>query len=113
MNFEEMFSDLAPKRNATVIGGHSFYARPMTVSEFCAHINNPNKNERDDLAILNCIEDDEGKPIFDSIDRVKALYSTVRSELAMAVATMTIFLPPVEVEQSVKTVGSNSSNTDK
>ena len=111
MNFEEIFKDLAPQRKETKIGQYSFYARPMTVSEFSEHITNPNKKERDDLAILNCIEDESGSPVFESIDQVKALYTTVRTELATAVAAMAIFLPPVDAEKSVKGTGLNDSNT--
>lgn len=102
MNFEKMFADLAPKRNPIKIGEYTFYARPMTVNEFSEHINNLDKNARDDIAIFNCIEDEDGKRVFESTEQVKALYSTVRNELAMAVATMTVFLPAVDVEQSVK-----------
>ncbi|WP_283647928.1 cytochrome [Hafnia paralvei] len=99
MNFEEMFKDLIPERKAIKFGNHTFYVRPMTVSEFTAHVHNPNKSERDDIAIFNCVQDESGASVFSSVDEVKSLYTTVRSALAGEVAVASVFMPPNEVEK--------------
>ncbi len=99
MNFEEMFKDLIPERKPIKLGNHTFYVRPMTVSEFTAHVNNPNKSERDDIAIFNCVQDESAASVFSSVDEVKSLYTTVRSTLAGEVAVASVFMPPNEVEK--------------
>ncbi|MDP8728362.1 cytochrome [Serratia marcescens] len=113
MNFTEMFAALAPKKKEILINGFKFYARPMTVAEFQEHMTNENKNERDALMIFKCISDENNKPVFESVDQIKALYSNVQLELAQACADMSIFLPPREVEKSVKQTGQSDSDSNK
>ncbi|CAI0911806.1 cytochrome [Serratia sp. JSRIV001] len=102
MNKESMFAALAPKRKEISIKEFKFYARPMTVSEFQEHMSNPNKKERDAIMIKNCIVDESGNQIFDSVDEVKALYTNVQMELAQASADMAIFIEPRELEKQLK-----------
>lgn len=99
MNFEKMMLDLAPKREPIKIGEYTFYARPMTVKEYIEHLYNPDKSDRDELTIFRCIQDENGKPIFESIEQVKSLYSNVKSVLIGAVADASIRIDPVEVEK--------------
>lgn len=112
MKMQDMFAALAPKRKEIDINGFKFYARPMTVAEFQEHMSNENKGDRDAVMIFNCISDDEGLQVFESPEQVKSLYTNVQLELAQACAEMTIFLPPREVEQSVKETGPSNSDTD-
>ncbi len=102
MDINKMMETLAPKKSPVEIAGFQFYARPMTVQEFSSHINNPKKNDRDDLMILLCIEDENGNPVFESLEQVKALYTNVRSELANACANASVFIGPTQIEQEVK-----------
>lgn len=99
MNFEQMMQDLAPKREPIQIGTYTFFARPMTVKEYLEHLYNPDKSDRDELTILRCIVDEEGKPVFETIDQVKKLFSNVKSVLIGAVADASIRIDPVEVEK--------------
>ncbi|OAT17079.1 hypothetical protein M977_04325 [Buttiauxella gaviniae ATCC 51604] len=99
MNFEKMMQDLAPKREPIQIGEYTFYARPMTVKEYLEHLYNPDKSDRDELTIFRCIQDEDGKPVFETIDQVKKLFSNVKSILIGAVADASIRIDPVEVEK--------------
>ncbi|PEH74292.1 cytochrome [Edwardsiella tarda] len=102
MNFNEMMAALSPKRESLTIQGYQFYARPMTVQEFNDHITNADKDARDELSILRCIEDEEGNPVFTDIKQVKQLYTTVRAELIGLVALATLMPEPSKVEKEVK-----------
>ena len=46
--------------------------------------------------ILECIEHEDGSKVFDSLEQVKALYTTVRAQLAGAVTRASIFTETVE-----------------
>ncbi|STW00193.1 Uncharacterised protein [Klebsiella pneumoniae] len=73
-NFEEMIAALSPKREAVELNGFKFYARPMTVSEFGeAFYQGKDKEDRNDIMILECIEHEDGSKVFDSLEQVKAL----------------------------------------
>ncbi|HBZ1077151.1 cytochrome [Klebsiella pneumoniae] len=96
-NFEEMIAALSPKREAVELNGFKFYARPMTVSEFGeAFYLGKDKEDRNDIMILECIEHEDGSKVFDSLEQVKALYTTVRAQLAGAVTRASIFTETVE-----------------
>ncbi|HGA5124892.1 TPA: cytochrome [Salmonella enterica subsp. enterica serovar Javiana] len=97
-----MLAALSPKKESVKIGGYTFYARPMSVAEFSKHITNPDKNGRDEISILNCIVDEDGNTIFENIEQVQALYTTVKAELAGLVATASLMPAPSEVEEEVK-----------
>jgi hypothetical protein len=112
MKIPEMFAALAPKQKEVEINGFKFYARPMSVAEFQEHMSNEDKHGRDAIMIHRCILDDEGLQVFESPEQVKSLYTNVQLELAQACADMTIFLPPREVEKSVKETGLSNSDTD-
>lgn len=58
MNINEMLAALTPARKSIEINGFKFYARPMTVVEFNEHITAVDKNGRDELTILNCVQGD-------------------------------------------------------
>ena len=94
-NFEEMIAALSPKREAVELNGFKFYARPMTVSEF-GEAFYQGKEDRNDIMILECIEHEDGSKVFDSLEQVKALYTTVRTQLAGAVTRASIFTETVE-----------------
>ncbi|EJK1262908.1 cytochrome [Salmonella enterica] len=102
MNLNEMLKALSPKRESITINGFTFYARPMTVSEFNSHIMNRDKNGRDEIAIMNCIVDENGKQIFESIEQVNSLFTTARAELVGLVAQASLMASPSEVEEEVK-----------
>ena len=96
-NFEEMIAALSPKREAVELNGFKFYARPMTVSEFGeAFYQGKDKEDRNDIMILECIEHEDGSKVFDSLEQFKALYTTVRAQLAGAVTRASIFTETVE-----------------
>ncbi|HBS6429894.1 TPA: cytochrome [Klebsiella pneumoniae] len=96
-NFEEMIAALSPKREAVELNGFKFYARPMTVSEFGeAFYQGKDNEDRNDIMILECIEHEDGSKVFDSLEQVKALYTTVRAQLAGAVTRASIFTETVE-----------------
>lgn len=96
-NFEEMIAALSPKREAVELNGFKFYARPMTVSEFGeVFYQGKDKEDRNDIMILECIEHEDGSKVFDSLEQVKALYTTVRAQLAGAVTRASIFTETVE-----------------
>ena len=77
-NFEEMIAALSPKREAVELNGFKFYARPMTVSEFGeAFYQGKDKEDRNDIMILECIEHEDGSKVFDSLEQVKALYTWI------------------------------------
>ncbi|HAX2909450.1 TPA: cytochrome [Escherichia coli] len=102
MNINEMLAALTPARKSIEINGFKFYARPMTVVEFNEHITAVDKNGRDELTILNCVQDEDGNQIFESIDQVNALYTTAKQKLIGLVAMASIMPEPSEVEESVK-----------
>lgn len=102
MNLNEMLAALSPKRESLEINGYKFYARPMTVVEFNEHIIAKDKNGRDETTILNCIVDEDGKQIFESIEQVRALYTTVKQQLIGLVAIASIMPEPSKVEEEVK-----------
>ncbi|MEJ1770498.1 cytochrome [Escherichia coli] len=102
MNINEMLAALSPKRESVTIGGFTFYARPMSVKEFNEHVFNTDKEDRDERSILRCIEDEDGKPVFESIEQVKALYTNVRSELIGLVAQVSLMQDPAVIENEVK-----------
>ncbi|MEZ7211456.1 cytochrome [Pantoea ananatis] len=102
MDFSKMMEALAPKKTPVEISGYTFYARPMSVVEFSEHVSNPSKNDRDDLMILNCITDESGEKVFESLEQVKQLYTNVRSELASACAQASILLPATDIEKELK-----------
>ncbi|WP_105471663.1 cytochrome [Escherichia coli] len=102
MNLQEMLAALTPARKSIEINGFKFYARPMTVVEFNEHITAVDKNGRDELTILNCVQDEEGNQIFESIEQVNALYTTAKQKLIGLVAMASIMPEPSEVEESVK-----------
>ncbi|MCP6612714.1 cytochrome, partial [Klebsiella pneumoniae] len=54
------------------------------------------KEDRNDIMILECIEHEDGSKVFDSLEQVKALYTTVRAQLAGAVTRASIFTETVE-----------------
>lgn len=106
MNFDEMFKDLIAPRKSVTIGKHTFYARPMSVKEYIDHIMNPEKADRDELTIMRCIEDEHGKPVFESIDQVKQLYTVARSELIGLVSQVSIVMELPELEKKSETTPS-------
>ncbi|HFR7074815.1 TPA: hypothetical protein ACHXQG_002413, partial [Shigella sonnei] len=102
MNLNEMLKALSPKRESLTLGGFTFYARPMSVQEFNEHVFNTDKKDRDERSILRCIEDEDGKPVFESIEQVKALYTSVRSELIGLVAQASLMKDAAVIENEVK-----------
>lgn len=102
MNLNEMLAALSPKRESIEINGYKFYARPMTVVEFSQHLTAQEKNGRDELSILNCIVDEDGNQIFQNIEQVNALYTTVKQQLIGLVALATIMPDPAAIESEVK-----------
>ncbi|EAO4368286.1 cytochrome [Salmonella enterica] len=102
MNVEEMLKALSPKRESLTINGFTFYARPMTVAEFNSHIMNRDKNGRDEIAIMNCIVDENGKQVFKNIKQVNGMFTTTRAELVGLVAQASLMASPSEVEEEVK-----------
>ncbi|MDM2788096.1 cytochrome [Citrobacter sp. Cpo113] len=98
MNFDEMLASLSPSREPVEINGFKFYARPMTVSEFGEfYFKNENTEERNDRMILNCIQHEDGTPVFKEIAQVQKLYTTVRSQLASAVSNASILTKDSDV----------------
>lgn len=91
-NFEKMIADLSPKRESVKIGDYEFFARPMTVSEFGDFYINNETTDRNDMMILNCIEHKDGSRVFESIEKVQALYTTIRAQLAGAVSKASIMV---------------------
>ncbi|EDA3265525.1 cytochrome [Salmonella enterica subsp. enterica serovar Bovismorbificans] len=102
MNLNEMLQALSPKRESVVINGYEFFARPMSVSEFIEHVGNPDKNIRDEKTIFDCIQDKDGKQVFESIEQVSALYTTVKRQLIDLVALASIMPKESDVESEVK-----------
>lgn len=104
MNLQEMLAALSPKREHIEINGYKFYARPMTVVELTRHMTAEDKNGRDEISILDCIEDEDGKPVFENIDQVKSLYTTVRKQLIDLVVYASIkpYKEDAEIEKEVK-----------
>lgn len=102
MNINDLLKALSPKREAMEINGFKFYARPMSVQEFNEHIQNGNKEDRDERTIMKCIEDENGKPVFTNIKQVKALYTTVKANLIGLVALASMMPEPSKVEEEVK-----------
>lgn len=91
MNFEAMIAALSPKREPIKIGEFDFYARPMTVEEFGKlYFTGKSEKDKNDLMILNCIENEDGSPVFESIEQVQKLYTTVRAQLSSAVSKVSI-----------------------
>lgn len=85
-NFEQMMSELAPKKEPVEINGYKFYVRPMTVSELAAAFQiGESKEDRGDLMILACVQHEDGSQVFENLDQVKRLYTNVRSKLYSAV----------------------------
>lgn len=102
MNLNEMLKALSPKRESVTVSGYTFYARPMTVQEFNEHVFNTDKVDRDERSILRCIVDENDKPVFESIEQVKSLYTSVRSELIGLVAQASLMKEAAEIENDVK-----------
>ncbi|MBC5790608.1 cytochrome [Providencia sp. JUb39] len=102
MNLNDLLAALSPKRQAMEIQGFKFYARPMSVREFNEHIQNNNKEDRDEKTILRCVEDESGKPVFKNIEQVRGLYTTVKAQLIGLVALASMMPEPSKVEQEVK-----------
>lgn len=102
MNLNDMLAALSPKREAMEINGYKFYARPMTVREFNEHIQNNDKDDRDERTILRCVTDEKGKPVFKNLDQVKALYTNVKAQLIGLVALASLMPEPSKVEEEVK-----------
>ncbi|EOX5471731.1 cytochrome [Escherichia coli] len=102
MNINDLLKALSPKREAMEINGFKFYARPMSVKEFNEHIQNNNKEDRDERTILRCIEDESGNPVFTNIKQVKTLYTTVKAQLIGLVALASMMPEPSKVEEAVK-----------
>ncbi|WP_337015296.1 cytochrome [Leclercia sp. AS011] len=100
---KDIFKDLIAPRHALKIsfpsGDVTVYARPMTVSEYSEHINNPDKQDRDELSILRCIVDENGVPVFDSVDEVKKIYTNVRKQMIGLISLTSFTLDPVEFEK--------------
>ena len=104
MNYAEMIASLAPANKKVDFKGFSFFCRPMTVQEFIAHCSSYGDPQREEKAILACVVDADGKPVFKSLDDVLRLPTTLRSLLANGIGEMTMVeddeLP--EFEESVK-----------
>lgn len=93
MNFEEMIASLTPKRDKVTINGFDFYARPMTVQEFGEfYYMGKTDKDRNDLMILNCIEKEDGTPVFENLEQISKLYTTVRAKLASHVSNVSILM---------------------
>ncbi|ECX0160811.1 cytochrome [Salmonella enterica subsp. enterica serovar Muenchen] len=102
MKLHEMLAALSPKRESLTIGGFTFYARPMSVVEFNQHIIAADKNGRDEISILNCIVDEDGNQVFETLEQVQSLYTTVKSQLIGLVASASLMPEASEVEEAVK-----------
>lgn len=102
MDLNEMLAALSPKREAMEINGFKFYARSMSVREFNEHLQNDNKEDRDERTILRCIVDESGKPIFKNLEQVKALYTSVKAQLIGLVALASLMPEANKVEEEVK-----------
>ncbi|EGL8902532.1 cytochrome [Salmonella enterica] len=102
MNITEMLKALSPQRESAEINGFTFYARPMTLKEFNEHLLNANKELRDEISIMRCIVDEDNNPIFTSLDQIRQLYTSVRSELIGLVAQASLMPEPTKVEEEVK-----------
>ncbi|WP_311750741.1 cytochrome [Proteus columbae] len=102
MKINDLLAALSPKREAMEIQGFKFYARPMSVREFNEHVQNNDKEDRDERTILRCIEDEDGKPVFKNINQVKALYTNVKAQLIGLVAMASLMPEPSKIEQEVK-----------
>ncbi|HBZ8158457.1 TPA: cytochrome [Escherichia coli] len=103
MNFQEMLSALSPKREPVELAGFKFYARPMTLSEYGeGFIASKDGADVNDQMILKCIQNEDGTPVFNSIDEVTSLYTTVRSVLTGAIqkASFHVEKTPDEMEKS-------------
>nr|WP_289247800.1 cytochrome [Escherichia coli] len=74
----------------------------VSKKEFNEHVFNTDKEDRDERSILRCIEDEDGKPVFESMEQVKALYTNVRSELIGLVAQASLMQDPAVIENEVK-----------
>ncbi|EPG2187937.1 TPA: cytochrome [Enterobacter hormaechei subsp. steigerwaltii] len=86
LDFQEMMAALAPKKEPVEINGFKFYVRPMSVSELAAAFQvSDNKEDRGDLMILACVQHEDGSQVFETLEQVQALYTTVRSKLYSAV----------------------------
>ncbi|EDA8844930.1 cytochrome [Salmonella enterica subsp. enterica serovar Agbeni] len=102
MNINEMLAALSPKRESITFGEYTFYARPMTLKEFNEHVMNGNKELRDEVSIMRCIVDEDNNPIFESIEQVRGLYTSVRNEMIGLVAQASLMPEPAKVEEEVK-----------
>ncbi|EDT7800731.1 cytochrome [Salmonella enterica subsp. enterica serovar Berkeley] len=102
MNINEMLAALSPKRESITFGEYTFYARPMTLKEFNEHVMNGNKELRDEVSIMRCIVDEDNNPIFESIEQVRGLYTSVRNEMIGLVAQASLMPEPSKVEEEVK-----------
>lgn len=102
MNLNEMLAALSPKREAVEINGFKFYARSMSVREFNEHIQNNDKEDRDERTILRCIVDENDKPVFKNLGQVKSLYTNVKAQLIGLVALASLMPEPNKVEEAVK-----------
>lgn len=92
MNFQEMITALSPQRELVEVSGFKFYARPMTVSEFGEfYFSGKSEQDKNDLMILNCIQNENGSPVFETIEQVQKLYTTVRAQLSSAVSKVSIY----------------------
>ncbi|HBM9257479.1 TPA: cytochrome [Citrobacter freundii] len=87
MKFEEMIAALGAKREVVEIKGFNFYVRAMTVEEFGKFFF---MEDQTDNMILKCIENEDGSPVFENIEQVKQLYTTVRAQLSAAVSAASV-----------------------
>ncbi|MES3870934.1 cytochrome, partial [Escherichia coli] len=46
--------------------------------------------DQTDNMILKCIENEDGSPVFENIEQVKQLYTTVRAQLSAAVSAASV-----------------------
>lgn len=96
-DFNKMLADLSPKKKVITIKGHDFFARPMTVTEFSEfYYKNLEVSDRNDNMILACIVDKDNNCVFESIEQVQSLYTSVRAELANAVSKASILAIKVD-----------------
>lgn len=91
MKFEEMIAALTPARAPVEIKGFKFYVRPLTVSEFGEfYFTEKTEQEKNDLMILACTQDENGTPIFSDITQVQNMFTTVRAQIATAISNASI-----------------------
>ncbi|TDQ27276.1 hypothetical protein EDF75_1343 [Raoultella sp. BIGb0149] len=96
-DLEKMLNALSPKREHAEIQGFKFYARPMTVKEFSEFFyKGLDDSDRNDQMILSCVQKEDGTPMFETVEQVNSLYTTVRAQLAGLVSKASILSAPVD-----------------